>query len=38
LIGATYERDVKPGELVIVGPEGISSRFIRRLRRNELHL
>ena len=27
LIGATYERDVKPGELVIVGPEGINSRF-----------
>lgn len=27
LIGATYERDVKPGELVIVGPEGTSSRF-----------
>ena len=27
LLGATYERDVKPGELVIVGPEGISSRF-----------
>lgn len=27
LIGATFERDVKPGELVIVGPEGISSRF-----------
>src|SRR5271166_6160220 len=27
LIGAIYERDVKPGELVIVGPEGISSRF-----------
>src|SRR5580692_7963343 len=25
LIGATFERDVKPGELVIVGPEGISS-------------
>ncbi len=23
----TYERDVKPGELVIVGPEGVSSRF-----------
>ena len=23
LIGATYERDVKPGELVIVGPEGV---------------
>ena len=27
LIGATYERDVKPGELVIAGPEGITSRF-----------
>src|SRR6476646_5691296 len=27
LIGAEYERDVKPGELVIVGPEGITSRF-----------
>src|SRR5689334_13303587 len=27
LVGATYEREVKPGELVIVGPEGISSRF-----------
>jgi amidophosphoribosyltransferase len=27
LIGATYERDVKPGELVIVGPEGVSSHF-----------
>lgn len=27
LLGAHYERDVKPGELVIVGPEGISSRF-----------
>jgi amidophosphoribosyltransferase len=27
LIGATYERDVKPGELIIVGPEGISSSF-----------
>ena len=27
LIGATYEREVRPGELVIVGPEGISSRF-----------
>jgi amidophosphoribosyltransferase len=27
LIGATYEREVKPGELVIVGPEGTSSRF-----------
>jgi amidophosphoribosyltransferase len=25
LIGAVYEREVKPGELVIVGPEGISS-------------
>jgi amidophosphoribosyltransferase len=27
LVGATYEREVKPGELVIVGPEGISQRF-----------
>ncbi len=27
LIGATYERDVKPGELIVVGPEGIDSRF-----------
>src|ERR1700757_2916057 len=27
LVGATYEREVKPGELVIVGPEGIISRF-----------
>src|SRR5579871_4103987 len=27
IIGATYERDVKPGELVVVGPEGISSRL-----------
>jgi amidophosphoribosyltransferase len=27
LIGATYEREVKPGELIIVGPEGIHSRF-----------
>jgi amidophosphoribosyltransferase len=27
LIGATYERDVEPGELVVVGPEGITSTF-----------
>jgi amidophosphoribosyltransferase len=27
LIGATFERDVRPGELVVVGPEGIQSRF-----------
>src|SRR3982075_209253 len=27
LIGATYEREVKPGELVVVGPEGITSRL-----------
>ncbi len=26
LIGATYEREVHPGELVVVGPEGVSSR------------
>lgn len=27
LIGANYEREVKPGELIIVGPEGVHSRF-----------
>jgi len=27
LIGATYERDVKPGELIVVGPEGVFSRY-----------
>jgi amidophosphoribosyltransferase len=27
LIGATYERDVKAGELVVVGPEGVFSRI-----------
>ena len=27
LIGATYEREVKAAELVVVGPEGVSSRF-----------
>ena len=27
LVGANYEREVKPGELIIVGPEGIHSRF-----------
>jgi len=27
LIGAIHERDVKPGELVVVGPEGVTSRF-----------
>jgi amidophosphoribosyltransferase len=27
LIGATFERDVKPGELIVVDPEGITSRF-----------
>jgi amidophosphoribosyltransferase len=27
LVGATYEREVKPGELIIVGPEGVISRF-----------
>jgi amidophosphoribosyltransferase len=26
LIGAIFERDVKPGELIVVGPEGITSR------------
>ncbi len=27
LLGANYERDVKPGELVVIGPEGMQSRF-----------
>ena len=27
LIGAVYEREVKPGEMVVVGPEGVHSRF-----------
>jgi len=27
LIGAKYEREVQPGELVVVGPEGITSKF-----------
>lgn len=27
LIGATFERDVKAGELIIVGPEGVASRM-----------
>src|SRR4051812_33422261 len=27
LIGASFDRDVKPGELVVVGPEGVHSRF-----------
>ena len=27
LIGANFERDVKPGELIVVGPEGVTSRF-----------
>jgi amidophosphoribosyltransferase len=27
LIGANYEREVKPGEMIVIGPEGIHSRF-----------
>lgn len=27
LIGAIYEREVKPGEMVVVGPDGVRSRF-----------
>jgi amidophosphoribosyltransferase len=27
LIGAEYDREVKPGELIVVGPEGVHSRF-----------
>src|SRR6204780_3024930 len=26
LIGPSFERDVKPGELIVVGPEGVTSR------------
>ena len=39
LIGATYERDVKPGELVIVGPEGSHFAVLfARAAAVELHL
>jgi len=27
LVGARFERDVKPGELIVIGPEGMTSRF-----------
>jgi amidophosphoribosyltransferase len=27
LIGATFDRDVKPGEMIVVGPEGVHSRY-----------
>ena len=27
LIGASYERDVRPGELIVVGPDGVHSHF-----------
>ena len=30
LIGASFERDVKPGEMIVVGPEGMHSRFYSR--------
>jgi amidophosphoribosyltransferase len=33
LIGAEFVRDVKPGELVVVGPEGIHSRFYSEARK-----
>ena len=33
LIGAEYVRDVKPGELIVVGPEGIHSRFYSETRK-----
>jgi amidophosphoribosyltransferase len=33
LIGAEYVRDVKPGELVVVGPEGMHSRFYSEARK-----
>ncbi|HEY4348526.1 MAG TPA: amidophosphoribosyltransferase [Gaiellaceae bacterium] len=28
LVGATFERDIRPGELVIAGPEGLSSHQV----------
>ena len=33
LIGATFIRDVKPGELVVVGPEGVHSRFFAEMKK-----
>jgi amidophosphoribosyltransferase len=33
LIGAIDERDVKPGELVIAGPEGVQSRYFGEAKR-----
>ena len=33
LIGAQFVRDVKPGELVVVGPEGMYSRFYSEARK-----
>jgi amidophosphoribosyltransferase len=33
LIGAEYVRDVKPGELIVVGPEGVHSRFYSETRK-----
>jgi amidophosphoribosyltransferase len=33
LIGAKYVRDVKPGELIVVGPEGIHSRFFAEMKK-----
>jgi len=33
LIGARFERDVKPGEMIVVGPEGVHSRFFGEKRK-----
>src|SRR3954469_20868398 len=33
LIGANYIRDVKPGELIVVGPEGTQSRFFAETKK-----
>ena len=33
LIGAKYIRDVKPGELIVVGPEGTNSRFFAETKK-----
>src|SRR6202158_850116 len=33
LIGAKFVRDVKPGELIVVGPEGVHSRFFAEAKK-----
>lgn len=36
IIGAKYVRDIEPGEVVIIGDEGISSRYLPEARRKSL--